>query len=46
LEQGAHDELLAINGLYAKLWSLQSHGFISSAGAEKGEVKKEKEVEE
>ncbi|MFA6601595.1 MAG: ATP-binding cassette domain-containing protein, partial [Candidatus Paceibacterota bacterium] len=28
LEEGTHDELLAKNGLYAKLWSLQSHGFI------------------
>jgi ABC-type multidrug transport system fused ATPase/permease subunit len=28
LEQGTHDELLAKSGLYAKLWSLQSHGFI------------------
>ncbi|MEI8249034.1 MAG: ABC transporter ATP-binding protein [Candidatus Taylorbacteria bacterium] len=28
LEQGSHDELVAKNGLYAKLWSLQSHGFI------------------
>lgn len=46
LEQGTHDELLAKNGLYAKLWSLQSHGFISSAGAEKGDMEKEKEDEE
>jgi ABC-type multidrug transport system fused ATPase/permease subunit len=43
LEQGTHDELLAKDGLYAKLWSLQSHGFISSLGAEKGEVEKDKE---
>ncbi|MFA6315299.1 MAG: ABC transporter ATP-binding protein [Candidatus Paceibacterota bacterium] len=28
LEQGSHEDLLAKNGLYAKLWSLQSHGFI------------------
>ncbi len=28
LEQGTHDELVALNGLYAKLWSLQSQGFI------------------
>ncbi len=27
-EQGTHDELVAQNGLYAKLWSLQSKGFI------------------
>lgn len=29
LEQGTHDELLTLNGLYAKLWSMQSHGFIA-----------------
>jgi ABC-type multidrug transport system fused ATPase/permease subunit len=28
LEQGSHDELIANAGLYAKLWSLQSEGFI------------------
>jgi ATP-binding cassette subfamily B protein len=28
LEQGSHEELLARKGLYEKLWSLQSHGFI------------------
>jgi ATP-binding cassette subfamily B protein len=27
-EQGTHQELLAINGIYAKLWSHQSGGFI------------------
>jgi ATP-binding cassette subfamily B protein len=27
-EEGSHDELLAKGGLYAHLWSLQSHGFI------------------
>jgi len=27
-EEGTHQELLDKNGLYAKLWSLQSHGFI------------------
>lgn len=27
-EQGTHDELIGQNGLYAKLWSLQSQGFI------------------
>ena len=29
VEQGRHDQLLDKNGLYAKLWSLQSGGFIS-----------------
>ena len=32
IEEGNHEELIARNGMYAKLWSLQSHGFI------KGEV--------
>lgn len=27
-EEGSHQELLEQKGLYAKLWSLQSHGFI------------------
>lgn len=30
IEQGSHDELLAQNGLYAKLWKHQSGGFLSS----------------
>ena len=28
IEQGSHDELLAKKGLYARLWSHQSGGFI------------------
>lgn len=28
IEQGTHDELLAKNGLYAKLWARQSGGFL------------------
>ena len=28
IEQGTHDGLIAQKGMYAKLWSLQSHGFI------------------
>lgn len=28
VEMGAHDELLAKNGLYARLWALQTSGFI------------------
>jgi ATP-binding cassette subfamily B protein/ATP-binding cassette subfamily B multidrug efflux pump len=30
VEQGSHKELLAKNGLYAKLWSHQSGGFLGS----------------
>lgn len=30
VEQGTHDELLALNGLYAKLWSKQIGGFIGN----------------
>lgn len=29
IEQGSHDELLALNGLYAKLWQRQSGGFLA-----------------
>ena len=29
VEEGSHAELLAQNGLYAKLWSRQSGGFLS-----------------
>ena len=28
IEKGSHNELLHINGTYAKLWNLQSDGFI------------------
>jgi ATP-binding cassette subfamily B multidrug efflux pump len=28
IEQGTHDELLQIGGLYASLWSHQSGGFL------------------
>ena len=28
IEKGSHNELLHINGMYAKLWNLQSDGFI------------------
>lgn len=29
IEQGSHDELIALNGLYAKLWQRQSGGFLA-----------------
>ncbi len=29
IEQGSHDELLALNGVYAKLWAHQSGGFLA-----------------
>jgi ATP-binding cassette subfamily B multidrug efflux pump len=28
IEQGSHKELLALNGVYAKLWQHQTGGFI------------------
>jgi len=28
LEKGSHNELLSLNGTYAKLWNLQSDGFL------------------
>ncbi|WP_201572897.1 ABC transporter ATP-binding protein [Psychrobacter nivimaris] len=28
IEQGSHDELLALNGIYARLWQRQSGGFL------------------
>ena len=31
VEDGSHDELLQINGLYARLWARQSGGFINSS---------------
>ena len=29
VEEGSHNELLAKNGLYAKLWTHQSGGFLN-----------------
>jgi ATP-binding cassette subfamily B protein len=34
LEEGSHEELVEQKGLYAKLWSLQSHGFIKDQAEE------------
>ena len=30
IEQGSHDELLALNGVYARLWQRQSGGFLGA----------------
>ncbi|MYM55384.1 ABC transporter ATP-binding protein [Thalassovita mangrovi] len=37
VEQGSHDELLALGGLYARYWDRQSGGFIGSDAAEAAE---------
>jgi ATP-binding cassette subfamily B protein len=34
IEEGSHEELVEQKGLYAKLWSLQSHGFIKDQAEE------------
>ncbi len=34
VEQGTHDSLLALDGLYARFWRRQSGGFISTVAAE------------
>lgn len=33
IEEGSHEELVSKNGLYAHLWSLQSHGFLKDSAA-------------
>lgn len=31
LEEGSHDELVKVDGAYAKLWNLQAGGFASGS---------------
>ncbi|MEQ9490743.1 MAG: ABC transporter ATP-binding protein [Alphaproteobacteria bacterium] len=38
VEQGSHEDLLARNGLYARLWARQSGGFLDIGDGEKGHV--------
>jgi ATP-binding cassette subfamily B multidrug efflux pump len=38
VEQGSHDSLLAIGGIYASLWAHQSGGFLPETDAEAVEV--------
>jgi ATP-binding cassette subfamily B multidrug efflux pump len=37
IEEGSHDELIALGGLYARLWRRQSGGFIDDGQAEAAE---------
>jgi ABC-type multidrug transport system fused ATPase/permease subunit len=44
IEEGAHDELLRLNGTYLKMWQLQNHSFLSINDESNKGKEKEKEI--